>query len=109
MQTYNVTCPHCAAETTGGSHIQACCVVCMRAFAVCPTCMEPVRLYDYWQRPGLLPPLPPDHPARRKITFEVDEDHRGAYATFRETGHIVILFADGRTVQWRACTARRPG
>jgi hypothetical protein len=62
-----------------------------------------VRLYDYWRRPGILPPLP-SALAGRKITFTVEEDlRRGEYATFDEDGHVCLLWQQGRAIEWRSC------
>ena len=97
-------CPHCDLETeVGPIEVQSSCPFCLRAFGVCPRCHEAVRLYDYWRKPGILPPLPPEREAR-KITFAVEEHQRfGDYATFDEAGHSVVLWHDGRTLEWRRC------
>lgn len=96
-------CPHCdeAAEIEG-SAFQAECPSCLRPFGICPVCASAVRLYDYWRRPGVLPPLPEGR-AGRKITFTVEQDGRGARASFDEAGHLVVLFEQGRALSWTAC------
>ncbi|MHC4392262.1 MAG: hypothetical protein ACYTFT_02275 [Planctomycetota bacterium] len=94
-------CPHCGEPAEGAPQEAFTeCMCCMRPFAVCPQCLAFVRLYDYWRRPGILPPLP----EKRPITFTVEEDHRrGEFATFDEAAHHLTLWKLGRQVVWRSC------
>ncbi|GIW70557.1 MAG: hypothetical protein KatS3mg102_0099 [Planctomycetota bacterium] len=97
-------CPHCGAAVAAlPSAHQAECPACRRAYGACPGCGELVRLYDYWHRPGLLPPLPAGA-ERRKIAFVLEDDPlQGPMATFREAGHVVILLQRNRELRWRRC------
>lgn len=97
-------CPHCHEPLeSDATDVQNDCSCCMRPYAVCPVCRAAIRLYDYWRRPGILPPLPEDL-AGRKITFTVEEHPgRGELATFEEAGHRLVLWHEGRRVEWLSC------
>lgn len=99
-----VECPHCGdpeLEVEGEPGLGTC-AACMRPSGCCPRCGTGLRLFNYWRRPGILPPLP----AKRPITFAVEEHpSRGPFATFEEGGHRYRFWAREAVLDVLACDA----